>query len=155
MATFVWTCLQLIFDNNGICQYLPIVAEPPAGGQESEEGSEDEEEEETDEESEEEDDDDEMEHSGTESDKAVSIPPDIIATTAATVPTITGEADVSPSTPPTTSEDHVTREDTPTNAVDTPTNAVDTSTNAVDTPSVATNEPTESTEPSKCHNDST
>ena len=80
-------------------------------------------EEETDEESEEdEEDDDEMEHSGTESDKAVSMPPDIIAITA---PTITGELDVSSSPPPAASEDHVTTEDTPTDAEDTPIVATD------------------------------
>ena len=43
-------------------------------------------------------DDDGMEHSGTESDKAVLMPPNIIVTTA---PTITGEPDVSSSPPPT------------------------------------------------------
>ena len=119
-------------------QYNSVAAEPPTGGQENEkenekEGSEDEEEEETDEESEEEeeeDDDDEMEHSGTESDKAVSTQPDIIATAAA----VTGEPGISSSPPPpaTALEDHVITEDTPTDAVD--------------TPSVATNQ---STEPSK------
>lgn len=111
-----------------VLKCFSVVAEPPAGRQESEEGSEDDdEEEETDEESEEdEEEDDEMEHSGTESDKAVSMPPDIIATTA---PTITDEPDVSPSPPPTVSADYVITEDTPTNAVDTPT--------------VATGEPTE------------
>ena len=114
---------------------ISVVADPPTGGQENEkEGSEDddddeeeeEEEEETDEESEEEGDDDEMEHSGTESDKAVSTQPDIIATAAA----VTGEPGISSSPPPAAvSEDHVITEDTPTDAVD--------------TPSVATNEPKE------------
>lgn len=71
-----------------------------------------------------------MEHSGTESDKAVSMPPDIIA---ATAPTVTSEPDISSPTPADTSADHVTTEDT--------------TTDAVDTPSAATNQPEE--EPSK------
>ena len=117
--------LQLVSSNKTLnyykCYNSGVAEPPPSGGHEDEEqgfegDKEDEEESESDEESEEEDD-DEMEHSGTESDKAVSMPPDIIATTA---PTITGEPDVSSSPPATTSADHMTTEDTPTDEVDTP-----------------------------------
>ena len=65
-----------------------------------------------------------MEHSGTESDKAVSTQPDIIPTAAP----VTGEPDISSSPPPDDATgsadhvtDHVTTEDTPNDAVDTPT----------------------------------
>jgi len=76
----------LLFRYTAMCVF-DIFSTAVAGGQASEEESE--EEEESDEEDSEEEDDDDMKHSGTESDKAVSIPPDVVPSTTTTTTAIT------------------------------------------------------------------
>ena len=135
--TSIEQSLILLFRYTAMCVFyvFDIFLTAVAGGQASEEESE-EEEESDEEDSGEEEDDDDMEHSGTESDKAVSIPPDVVpatTTTATTEDTSPPDDGISPpddgtspdedASPPDAiaSADHVTTGETSADVADTPT----------------------------------